>query len=208
MFGWLLKFFDLFRKGGEPVTGHEEPTEKYHISEGWLHGENVVRLPSVRKSPMSIDAPVGIVWHYTATAIGTAKSLAKRIQKYDAKKDRPASWHFLVGSDGTIYQSVSCLEGAWHCKGSIEYAGNSFRVNGCTIGIELEGYGKTFTDEQEQAAIDLARTLSEEYHIPTDGLKLKHSQFDPKRRSDPGPVWSQILEENFPKETEDSVGRN
>jgi len=208
MFAWLRKFLSAFLKQ-KALTGHVEPDpDAARLENGWLHGLGVVRYPSVRHSSSSIDSPIGIVWHYTATAPGTAKSLAKRIQKFDAKKDRAASWHFLVATDGVIYQSVSVFEGAWHCKGSLEYDGSNFRVNGCTIGIELEGFGKVFTAAQTKSALELAEFLSNEFHMDNECVKFKHSQFDPKRRSDPGPIWGSILDVHFPSEESAKKGSN
>jgi len=189
--------------------------------EGWAYGPDVECLPSVRKSPLSVPQPTAIVWHYTAVAgQGYSRSLARRIQKYKRGKDRPASWHFLVAKDGKIYQSVSCLDGSWHCsRGRIE----GHKVNRCAIGIELENAGRlrkeggryylawgkrhrvkpesravefrgryydTFTDEQVEAARKLTEALVEAYDLTKEHSFYGHWQFDPGRRSDPGELWT------------------
>jgi N-acetyl-anhydromuramyl-L-alanine amidase AmpD len=134
-----------------------------------------------------MSVPVAIVWHYTATDPGTALSLCKRITKYDSSVDRAASWHLIIGVDGRVYQSVSFLCGAWHCaKGTI--GGHS--VNKTSVGIELEGHGDIFTPAQIDAAEEVVVALRVAYGISEARAKLLHSEFDPKRRSDPGPIWS------------------
>lgn len=189
------------------ITGH--PADRLEApglqvdAEGWLVDESarlrrqtgrealVHLVPSVRHSPQSTrSGPIAIVWHYTATDYGTAAALAKRIQKYKRGVDRAASWHVCIGRDGTIYQSVSFLRGSWHCaKGTI--AGH--RVNACSVGVELEGHGKTFSEKQIEAAELLVRALRETYPIESVQADRGHREFDPARRSDPGPVWEELL---------------
>jgi N-acetyl-anhydromuramyl-L-alanine amidase AmpD len=176
-----------------PITGH--PADRHGPdagidAEGWLYGLAIERAPSVRHSALSVPEPLAIVWHYTATDAGTAKSLAKRIRTYKRGTDRAASWHVLVGADGVIRQSVSFLRGSWHCaRGTID----GHRVNACSVGVELEGRGQSFPDVQVNAAIRLVRALLRSYSISRENAALGHSEFDPDRRSDPGPVWRKHL---------------
>lgn len=86
---------------------------------GWASGEGVHRVPSPRSSALvSRDkdgpAPVGVVWHWTATAPGSAWVCAQRIAKPVAKGQRSASWHVVISRTGEIIQSVSFRRGAWH----------------------------------------------------------------------------------------------
>ena len=183
---------ELWERAPAPITGHPEPPagpDDLDVDpEGWLVGTRVERVPSVRHSPLSTpQGPIAIVWHFTATDHGTARSLARRIRSYKRGVDRAASWHVIVAHDGVIWQSVPLLRGAWHCaKGTI--AGH--RVNACSIGVELEGRGYTFSHDQVWAAGLLVRTLRETYDIQPEQAGHGHSEFDPKRRSDPGPIWS------------------
>lgn len=171
-------------------TGHHEPAP-FVDGKGWLEGEGVVRYPSVRASALTSGEPLGIVWHYTATRVGSAQSLAKRIRSYRRGVDRAASWHVLIADDGTIYQSVEFLRGAWHCaRGKID----GHRVNRCTIGIELEGFGKNFSLEQVEAAEAVVAAIVNAYDLERDRCAYDHSDFDPKRRSDAGPVWAKHRE--------------
>ena len=181
-------YLAIWRTGGE--TGHPE-RPLWIDDEGWLHGFGVVRYPSIRSYELTSDGPIGIVWHYTATNVGTAKSLAKRIRKYRRGKDRAASWHVVIAEDGTIYQSVPFERGAWHCgRGRID----GHRVNKCTAGIEMEGQGTVFSSPQKSAAARLTQALVDKYDITRARCGLDHSQFDPKRRADAGPYWSKIRE--------------
>lgn len=201
---WLFdRVVAALRRPTPGVTGHPEPPGWLLIDEeGWLHGDRVERYPSVRHSDLTSYArpadvavpatpgPLGIVWHYTATDVGTGRSLAKRIRTYRSGVDRAASWHVLVADDGALLQSVSFERGSWHCsKGAL----GGHRMNRCTVGVELEGYGRKFSAAQISAAERLLEVLVERYGITRERAALGHSTFDPTRRADPGPVWAAIL---------------
>lgn len=200
-----MSFFGWWREVGAAVTGHVEPAtgpEALDVdAEGWLVGSGVELVPSVRSSPLSApQGPIAVVWHYTATDVGTAASLARRIRTYKRGVDRAASWHVLVGADGVLRQSVACMRGAWHCaKGTI----GGHRVNSCSVGVELEGHGSVFTPAQIVAAERLLRALVATYPITREHAGHGHVEFDPARRADPGPLWKNellppILELVFP----------
>jgi N-acetyl-anhydromuramyl-L-alanine amidase AmpD len=204
------------------MAGFEPPRlDEIEIDDaGWAYGAKVEHYPSVRRSELATDYPTAIVWHYTAIAgRGYERGLAKRIRTYRRGKDRPASWHFLIGEDGTIYQSVSCLHGSWHCsRGRID----GERVNACSIGIELANAGRVkprdgrhhlpfgskaaihrdiavrrfrgryyadFPLAQINAAMLLSEALVSHYGISRKRAQYGHVYFDPKRRSDPGELW-------------------
>lgn len=207
---WPWNFLrDIFAKPMAPVTGHraDNGTDLEVDGEGWLVGTGVRRLPSVRHSRLTVPMPCAVMWHYTATDPGTAPSLAKRIQTYKSGVDRAASWHVCVGTDGTLWQSVPFLRGAWHCargyadeklwfgdtEGWDYTIGDSHRVNACSIGVELEGHGKVFPAAQVQGATRLLTALVDAYPIHPTMAVLEHSRFDPARRQDPGPVWVALL---------------
>jgi N-acetyl-anhydromuramyl-L-alanine amidase AmpD len=192
-----LDVFAWWRQIGAPVTGHVEaspdPDALELDAEGFLVGDRVQLVPSVRSSALSTpQGPIAIVWHYTATDHGTAPSLARRIRAYKRGVDRAASWHVCIGYDGVLWQSVSCMRGAWHCaKGTIQ----GHRVNSCSVGIELEGHGTLFPTAQVRAAERLLRALVAAYPIEREHAGHGHVEFDPSRRSDPGPIF---LEEILP----------
>lgn len=185
-----------------PITGHPEPAPDPLALEvdaaGWLVGDRVVRIPSVRSSRLTTPAsePLGVMLHYTATDHGTAASLAKRIRTYDPKKDRAASWHVIVAHDGTLYQSIPFERGAWHCaKGRLYAADGEHTINRSTIGVELEGHGADKHPPPIEQVIALERLYSAilgAYDMPPDWLALEHRKYDPSRRADPGDGWARI----------------
>lgn len=192
---WVRQLWDRAPRVPAPVTGHVEPeVPRDHLevdAEGWLVGARVEQVPSVRHSRLSTPGgPIAIVWHFTATDHGTARSLARRIRTYRRGLDRAASWHVIVAHDGVHWQSVPFLRGAWHCATG-EIAGH--RVNACSVGIELEGHGDRFPAEQVFAAARLIRTLAHAYPIREVDAMHGHREYDPARRSDPGPIWEAML---------------
>lgn len=181
-----------------PVTGHPEPARDPDELEvdpaGWLVGDRVMRVPSVRHSRLTTpgEEPWGVMLHYTATDHGTARALANRIRTYDPAKDRAASWHVIVAHDGVLWQSIPFERGAWHCaKGRI----HSHTINRSTIGIEIEGHGadKHPPPAEQVAALErLYRAILAAYRIGLDFLALEHRKYDPSRRADPGDGWARI----------------
>jgi hypothetical protein len=116
---------------------------------GWLYEEGdspgrVTYVRSVRTCALVVPQPLGLVWHATGTVGGPgfAERLARRIQTYRAGVDRPASFHAVVGRDGTVVQCISMAVGSWHVGRPGEIGGRHFdNVNRATIGIELENAG-------------------------------------------------------------------
>lgn len=179
----------LFRRAEPP----RHPGDAGHLIDaaGWLHGPRVVRAPAHESwygRPLVDGVPVAILWHYTHTKPGTAKAMAnRRARRRDPRVDRAASWHYTLETDGKIWQMVPAISSAWHCaKGEV----SGVRVNACTVGIELVGDGASFTAEQVAAAEELVRALVEAYRLTRANSALNHSDFDPTRRRDAGPVWN------------------
>lgn len=85
--------------------------------DGWATGELVVRVPTKRRGYRwrgPGGRPMGALWHWTATAHGTALAMAKRCAE-PAKPGERAAWvHFWIEHDGTIYQSGPLTAGAPH----------------------------------------------------------------------------------------------
>jgi hypothetical protein len=188
-----------FRTAAAPVTGHA-PAPLEIDAEGWLHGDQVERWPSVRHyaEPMH---PAGICWHSTSVEPGTP--LWRRIQTYREGVDRASSWHFLVEADGRIYQSVSAERSAWHCRETPQWRsycpGPGGGPNHHLIGIEMaateacEQPGYSWPVTQLAAAKMLVGSLREHYDIQYNWLYLEHRQLDPARRGDPGPDLVKLL---------------
>lgn len=155
-----------------------------HLLDG-LGVERILAHGSWYGGPMP-RGPLAIVAHYTATDPGTARSLHERRTRRRGLLARTASWHVTIAADGTVYQMVPFDRQAWHCgAGRVE----GLRTNQAAIGLELEGHGDTFPETQIAAACRVWRALVRAYRIPRERAMLEHSALDPKRRSDPGPVW-------------------
>lgn len=104
-----------------------------------------------------------------------------------------ASTHYVVNTDGTIYQMVAPKDIAWH-------AGN-WSTNMHSIGIEHVGFAAdstTYTPEMYQASEKLVKYLSEKYDIPRDrGHIIGHDNVAATSEAslanmhvDPGPFWN------------------
>jgi N-acetyl-anhydromuramyl-L-alanine amidase AmpD len=97
------------------------------------------------------------------------------------------SAHYLIGRDGTIYKLVDHNRVAYHAGVSewkgLQSKGNS--LNWCSIGIEINSDGYTFTDAQRVATKALTLELMAKYRVPSD-LVLRHKDIAPGRKWDPG----------------------
>lgn len=116
--------------------------------DGWLSsdgGAEVVRLPTVRTTPLERGAPRALVWHATGGVGGPrfAEGLARRIQTYRRGLDRAASWHLVLPRTGrTIYQSAPLTVGTWHVGRPGLIAAVAYRqINTVALGVELENAG-------------------------------------------------------------------
>lgn len=114
------------------------------IEDGWLVGEDwdpavsQVRTPKYSALSAGVDAPLGVVWHWTGRLGMDAADYCRE----DAGNKREASWHLMIARDGRVIQGVSFLRGSWHVGRKGLIAGQERSVNGCTVGIELENNGR------------------------------------------------------------------
>jgi N-acetyl-anhydromuramyl-L-alanine amidase AmpD len=104
------------------------------------------------------------------------------------------SAHYVIDSDGTVYQMVRTKDIAWH-------AGNWY-VNQHSIGIEHIGHavnGSTeYTPAMYAASATLVRYLASKYSIPHDrqhiighdNVSAPTAPFIPGMHWDPGPFWN------------------
>lgn len=122
---------------------------------GVMNGSGVSYVPTQKRGHLAkiCDGQVeGIVWHYTDTgaAPGSAQKLAERLAKPGG---RQASWHVLIGRDGSIWQSVPLTMSSWHAgsptakafskyKGVWKLAPSGMGANSLFAGIELECVGE------------------------------------------------------------------
>lgn len=179
---------------GEPVLSVS--------AEGWLSGAGVVVMPIHRswyypRLSTGSGKPAAIVAHYTATAHGTAKAMARnRADRLDTDPndgdgvDRQASWHLSIEGDGSIVQMAPLVAGCWHAGGkTAKPIPGVGAANRTAVGIELVGHGDVFPPAQVDAARRVWRALVRAYAIPRDVAMVTHQSIDPTRKTDPGPVW-------------------
>jgi N-acetyl-anhydromuramyl-L-alanine amidase AmpD len=105
-----------------------------------------------------------------------------------------ASAHYIIDTDGTVYQTVQTKNIAWH-------AGNWY-VNEHSIGIEHVGHAATgstdYTPAMYNASARLVRYLATKYNIPLDRQHLLgHDNVTAPTtgliagmHTDPGPFWN------------------
>ena len=122
-----------------------------------------------------------IVLHYTET-----KNLEKAIDLLTSQK-RKVSCHFVVDTDGQIYNLVSESKRAWHA-GESSWKGLQ-DMNSRSIGIEIVNQGekklKSYPKVQINQLINLIHFLEEKFKIPFYNI-LGHSDIAPHRKIDPG----------------------
>lgn len=109
----------------------------------------------------------------------------------------PVSAHYLIGSDGHIYQLVADSMRAWHA-GEGRW-GTITDVNSASIGIELDNDGHApFALAQIASLLRLLTDLTDRLHIPRTQV-VGHEDFAPTRKIDPGPLfpWQQLANAGF-----------
>ncbi len=138
-------------------------------------------------SPNYDARPIGavidtIVLHYTD--MESAEAALSRLCDAQAK----VSAHYLVASDGRIFQMVEDAMRAWHAGESHWRGVNG--MNATSIGIEIDNGGHAhglpeFPSAQLEAVLELTRALKAQHGI-TDRNIIGHSDIAFLRKSDPG----------------------
>ena len=135
-----------------------------------------------------------IVLHYTET-----ENLEKAIDLLTSKK-RKVSSHFVVDTDGQIYNLVSESKRAWHA-GESSWKGLQ-DMNSRSIGIEIVNPGekklKNYPKAQIKQLINLIHFLEEKFKIPFYNI-LGHSDIAPQRKIDPGKhfPWKELYKKKL-----------
>lgn len=139
--------------------------------------------------------PMLIVIH--ATEEGSAEQALHTLRT--ANSGGPVSAHYLVGSDGRIYQLVDDADRAWQA-GAGRW-GTITELNSASIGIELDNDGETpFAPAEIDALIRLLDDLCTRLGIPRDAI-IAHADLAPARKRDPGFrfPWKQLADAGFGK---------
>lgn len=140
-----------------------------------------------------IRRPVIIVLHFT-----DQHSVQESLDTLRTRNSGgPVSAHYLVGSDGHIYQLVADQLRAWHAGGGSW--GTITDLNSASIGIELDNDGHTpFAQPQINSLLRLLADLTDRLHIPRTQI-IGHQDLAPTRKNDPGPLfpWQQLAVAGF-----------
>jgi N-acetyl-anhydromuramyl-L-alanine amidase AmpD len=197
-----MTILDELRDLVSRVSGHERLSIDH---EGGLRGTGVREAMAHRSwygGRLVGGAPRGAIVHYTATAPGTAESMARRRMRPRRPDDRATSWHVTVDHTGLIWQHVPFTHRAWHAGGSgaLVVPELGLAANSCTLGIELEGLGEDWPEAQVAAAARLWHCLVSRYRWPRATAMVPHARINPTRKARcPGAAWmthhaSRVLE--------------
>lgn len=140
-----------------------------------------------------IRRPVLIVLHFT-----DQDSVQQSLDTLRTKNSGgPVSAHYLIGSDGHIYQLVADELRAWQA-GPGRW-GTITDLNSSSIGIELDNNGHVpFAPAQIASLLRLLTDLTTRLHIPPTQI-IGHEDLAPGRKNDPGPLfpWQQLADAGF-----------
>jgi hypothetical protein len=146
-----------------------------------------MQIPKLERGTSSAEK-AGIILHRTvsSTASGTLSSFRKR----------GVGTHFLVGPDGTIYQTASLNQKTSHLLES--QLSNSNLSNANTIGIEVVGNYNAKTqqwdpvsNEQAQSVAFLVNSLIETYDLTNENI-YNHEDIQPKTAGEGATVENAI----------------
>jgi len=170
-----------------PISGNP-----YFVRDGWLYNGN--QQVSVKPSPNHGGAiqPTLVVIHYDGTnGLGGLEWLCS--------SESGVSAHLWIAKSGVVWQLLNFNDRAWHAGVSSwngESIGNS--VNAFSIGIENQGLGDHWPDEQVEANRLVVNALLKAY--PAITAVVGHEDVAPGRKTDPGPQYP--WEKVWPKHEE------
>jgi N-acetyl-anhydromuramyl-L-alanine amidase AmpD len=107
------------------------------------------------------------------------------------QKQSGVSAHFWISKEGEVIQLLPCDVAGWHA-GKSEYMGRQC-CNNFSVGIENQGIGDHFPDEQMEADRAVIEALCEAYDI-LDVLGHEDVAIPKGRKVDPGPnfPWDKV----------------
>ena len=135
-----------------------------------------------------------IIIHYTET-----KTFKKAIDLL-TDKIRKVSCHYVIDTNGKIFNLVDIMDRAWHA-GESKWMKSS-DINSRSIGIELVNPGEEkvgkFKKKQISNLILLIKFLKEKFKISNSKI-LGHSDIAPLRKADPGIYfpWKQLYKQSI-----------
>ncbi len=104
---------------------------------------------------------------------------------YEEVKSQELSSHFLIDRAGALTQFVETDRAAYHA-GRSSWEGRR-ECNDFSIGIELVGDDRPFTQKQYRTLARLCRDLIRLHPAITPARIVGHSDIAPRRKTDPGP---------------------
>ncbi len=111
-----------------------------------------------------------------------------------ARPESRVSSHFLVGTDGMLWQFVSLDHRAWHAGPSLLHGRTA--LNRTSIGVEITGDGnrRPFTPAQIETLVRLVGVLIAEFDLQAPWI-AGHQHVAPDRKDDPGRFfpWNEVL---------------
>lgn len=150
-----------------------------------------------KPSPNFDDRPDGqtidmLVLHYTGMKTGQ-----EALDRLCEEKSQ-VSAHYLIETDGRLFQLVDEDKRAWHA-GVSHWRGQT-NINARSIGIELVNPGhewgyRAFPDVQIDQLIQLSQAILARHPIPKRNV-VGHSDVAPTRKEDPGELfpWDRLAE--------------
>jgi|MDTE01.2.fsa_nt_gb N-acetylmuramoyl-L-alanine amidase len=135
-----------------------------------------------------------IIYHYTET-----DNLDEAIKLLTCKKRR-VSCHFVIDTNGDVYNLVDVNKRAWHAGESIWKRSND--INSRSIGIEIVYPGEKtkskYSDSQILSIVKLTNILKKKFKISNKNI-LGHSDIAPNRKIDPGVFfpWKKLSKESI-----------
>lgn len=161
---------------------------------GCAHGPGRNPLATWVPSPNhDTRRPVLIVLHFTQQHSAQESLDTLRSRNSGGR----VSAHYLIGSDGHIYQLVADQLRAWHAGGG--RWGTITDLNSASIGIELDNDGHSpFMPAQIHSLLRLLADLTTRLDIPPTQI-IGHEDLAPSRKDDPGPLfpWRQLAAAGF-----------
>ncbi|HEX7815048.1 N-acetylmuramoyl-L-alanine amidase [Dyella sp.] len=140
-----------------------------------------------------VRRPVLIVLHATEQTSARASLDTLRTRNSGGR----VSAHYLIGSDGTIYQLVADEERAWHA-GAGRW-GSITDVNSASLGIELDNDAHSpYPTAQIDSLLRLLDDLTTRWRIPRTQV-IGHEDLAPDRKSDPGALfpWQRLADAGY-----------
>ena len=148
--------------------------------------------------------PSIIIMHYTGMETMTAAR--ERLTDPTSK----VSAHYLVDTNGTVFDLVPEDKRAWHA--GLSFWHGETDINSHSIGVEMVNTGhefgyKPFPDAQMQAVLTLCHGIQSRHKIEH---VLGHSDIAPERKKDPGELfnWEWLAGQGvglWPKPTESDI---